>query len=81
MRDNEYVSAIDRLLIDCTPEQLKGSVLFTTRFPNKEETKRIIIASIAAVYFLGPANNRETAELLNSYPLEDKPFEIIKLEV
>lgn len=69
------------VLIDCSIDQLKGSVLFSTRFPNKEETKRVIAASISVVYFLGPANDRETAELLNSYTPQDKPFEIIKLEI
>lgn len=81
MNDQEDVSAIDRVMIQCSGNDLKGSTLFSTKFPNKDETKRIIAAQISAVFFLGRPDNIETARLLNSYPEDSKPFKIIRLEV
>jgi hypothetical protein len=56
---------------------MTNAVVFSSYFPGIEDIKLIYATGIKTVYFMGSANNTDTAEFLNSL---SNPLEIIHLK-
>jgi len=74
------MSAIFDAIFSTRDVNLKGTIIFSSYFPDINDMKLIVATGISMVYFYGEINNSETVEFLNSIESNHFPLEIFQLE-
>jgi hypothetical protein len=59
---------------------LKGSILFSTKFPSLDDTKMIASVGVSTVYFFGEVNDAGSVALVNAMADNHIPLELIRLQ-
>lgn len=77
----EYtISAVYDALFGARDYDMRGAILFSTRFPTLDEMKLIVSAGLKAIYFMGEVNNPEVVRFSNSFSTNNIEIDMIKLE-
>lgn len=74
------ISAIYDAIFSARHEDLSGSTLFSTCFPNFDDMKLIIAVGVSTLCFFGPEGDLDTIDLINELPKNKIPLEIIRLK-